>query len=299
MAFDLSKENDMKNKVFLFIWFWVAFSSCAAANQNQAIEKIKNDPFLELYLPNLFYRQDFGYALIGAKALSIDWLFDCTRLRGELRHLIFGSDKFIFKESAAENDTRIFILINKQKFTEVFLDNRDIFINILGSTVTSEKLLNELETSQRNIVEILDNHLGLLGILLGYGRENSLLYARRDKIRSFCCEEIYLRRPTIRDPRLFLSIADEFTPIQPEPSFGFNTIEDEQKWFRENFAMSATPQRSEINPFDFIIPVGFRAKPGAETDALMRKYKKSKEAVTALFYGKDPVDVVCEQLMAK
>jgi len=47
---------------------------------------------------------------------------------------------------------------------------------VLGHYITADMLLKRLTSHELNLMEALNHHQGLLGILLGYGTHNSLLF---------------------------------------------------------------------------------------------------------------------------
>src|SRR4029077_8496501 len=98
---------------------------------------------------------------------------------------------------------------------------------------TAQNLLFEIETSERHILDIIRYDEALLGILLGHGRENALLYARWVKIEPFRNNPL-LPHPVI--PSYQWGLPSRFSLEVLTPSSGFATLQDEQNWFQEYFA---------------------------------------------------------------
>ncbi|MDB6081226.1 MAG: hypothetical protein JWO53_498 [Chlamydiia bacterium] len=251
------------------------------------------------YFSNLFLYEGFGYTLLGARAMSADWWFATTPFSNILSKTIFKSDKFIFKETKGLRHSRSIIFIHKQKFKEVFSENRDLFYEVLGPQITAESLLQEIEESSDYFWKILDYDQTLLGILLGYGRENALLFRRRNEVK--------LERPDYRPPHpgvFYIHLQLDEKPnvslepdIMIEPSPQFATIAEERKWLDEHFNFAV--ERRKFKRVELIQPVVFHARKSPETDALINKYFLCQEILTEMFSEKDTEKVVFEQLTAK
>jgi hypothetical protein len=88
---------------------------------------------------------------------------------------LFPSQHFIFtKISSQKGGYEFLILINKTAFKEMFDGNYDLFEQELGPSITMEKILQDFENQQKDFFKILNNHEGLVGLILGYGREGSM-----------------------------------------------------------------------------------------------------------------------------
>ena len=247
---------------------------------------------LAKYFSDLFHRGGFGYTLIGARALAFDIPEQPTPFRTKKQKIIFNSKKFLFKENRIESSFRVATFIHKDNFIKTFNENKDLFEKVLGEHVTAKSLLHEIETSERHILDIIHYDEALLGVLLGHGRENAQLYARWVQITSFKTNPLQ-PHPVI--PYFHWNLPPKFSLEVLTPAPGFATLNDERKWFREYFATGSC-KREHFTPFDIIYPRGFRVKKSPETNQLIKKYKKCKELLTNLFYGRDCVDVVLEQL---
>jgi|GEM_PF-2555992 len=93
---------------------------------------------------------------------------------------LFPSTRFIFsKISSQRGGYEFLILINKMAFLEMFKENYDLFEQALGASITVEQMLEDFENQEKSFFEILNNHEGLVGLVLGYGREGSM-HAHRD-----------------------------------------------------------------------------------------------------------------------
>lgn len=86
----------------------------------------------------------------------------------------FPSQRFIFTKIPSKGGYEFLILINKIAFKKVFQENRDLFAEALGDQVTAEQIFQDFESQQKTFEQIVNDHEGLVGLILGYGREGSL-----------------------------------------------------------------------------------------------------------------------------
>jgi hypothetical protein len=87
---------------------------------------------------------------------------------------LFPSKKFIFTKIPSKVGYEFIILINKEAFEIIFDENKDIFEQAFGPWVTAEQVLHDFEMGNKNFSQVLNEHEGLIGLVLGYGREGSL-----------------------------------------------------------------------------------------------------------------------------
>lgn len=88
---------------------------------------------------------------------------------------------FLFLKRQLKDLPAIF-LINKEAFHKVVNDHLKLFKNLLGKEIDSEKILNEIEQEGSDVYKILQQHDSLLGILLGFGKHNSILFEKRENL---------------------------------------------------------------------------------------------------------------------
>lgn len=96
---------------------------------------------------------------------------------------LFLSSKFIFSKIPTKSDYEFIILINKVAFKKMFEENRDVFEQALGPQITVEQILNDFEEGKKTFDQILNEHVGLWGLVLGYGRGGSLLVFKDSALR--------------------------------------------------------------------------------------------------------------------
>jgi hypothetical protein len=96
-----------------------------------------------------------------------------------------GNINFVWDEK-----TDTLIAINKKIFLKTVQDNLPLFQYGLNPLITPEALLNELVSSNRDFDEVFNYDRVLIGIVLGFGVQNSLIHSRLENIM---CDQVALK----------------------------------------------------------------------------------------------------------
>lgn len=177
-----------------------------------------------------------------------------------ISHFTFSYEK----KNHCGADYLTIIVLNNEKFAQVINERKSDFESILGREVIGETMLEEVK-SKKLFSDIFENHDGLIGIVLGYGRNNSLLFYQ--KYRLFSGEE----RQKFCEKN-HLSLGNE--------ELGFAWTEDE---------FMALSQK-------FDLPM-FRADPlSTETQNLRKKYLEAKKLLEEQYRGKDFLETTLKLL---
>jgi hypothetical protein len=153
---------------------------------------------LRNFFEELVIRYPFGYTIFGEKPISFA-TYKVSNLHKKMSmhtiHLIdgkklwkkysclFPSHGFVFKfEYSLEDDCHRIYLINRKAVQEIVQQELDLFQQVLGTTVTPERLLFKIECPETTIQDVLQGHEGLFGILLGFGRESSLAFHQKGEV---------------------------------------------------------------------------------------------------------------------
>lgn len=255
--------------------------------------------FLNRFFSSLVLRNEFGYALFADKPISLTGYF----LKVPLGNAILGhyyTDEFIdllavwkkyasyfpstnfilIDEPQSHPEMREFVLINKAAFIKKFEENISDFEAILGEGVTAQKLLARLEQPNANLKTILQNHEGLLGILLGYGRNNAFIFQQRDNI---------LRDEWMEKPPLNLRALTK-------PSPGYSSTEEEFKQLHATLQLCGEHCYSPLimGSIHFAADLSDR-----ETQELMKKYTKQRGEISSVFTNGHLLEIVLAQLIHK
>lgn len=159
---------------------------------------------LEPYFNALLTHQELGYVLLGEKPAiyvgyvhHLSWRHPLYSL-GSLHYFRKGnqrqkkvweiwkkysphvSDHFLFTEEVSATSplcVDVFI-INRAMFCRIVNENRLVFESILNRKITGEVLYEEAKQKPLFSV-LLKKNTALLGIILGYGTTNSMLYCQK------------------------------------------------------------------------------------------------------------------------
>jgi hypothetical protein len=190
------------------------------------------------------------------------------------KHL-FPSSNFVLLENRDAEGVTI-VIINKHNFLKKVKENIDIFKEVLGAHVTPNIILDSCFKSNNIFKEALKNNEALLGILLGFGRYNAQLFARRTEIeRESNPRKILLTKKT--------------------PSSAFSTIEEEYRYINETltgFNQIGTP---DLNPILMPMP-GFAADHShPETQQLKAEYRKQYKRIINKCKNGDFLETILKQ----
>jgi hypothetical protein len=294
-----------KKLCYFCVIFFIHFSPFIACANQKSTEALKardeaETLLTEQYVANLFLQEGFGFTLVGARGLAVAWIFAPTSpFRDIPQKIICNSKNFLFKENSQDRCFRCVVLIHKGEFIKTFNQNEDLFKAILGTDMTARKLLHAIASSDQPIFSVLNFDTALLGILLGFGRENSLLFQRYARVAPkapFLLTQtpsplaLVAQKPL--RPKLF------FIPKEICPGPNFISIEEEFGWLQAHFNTSAS-KREDWRFYNFIKPCGFRARESAETTQLIKKYTLSKQILYDLFYDRNIVDVAMRELFSE
>ncbi len=216
-----------------------------------------------------------GYLAKGAPSI----FFECMRLenlrlyRGwqtwkRYKHL-FPSSHYALVENKEPGWITI-VMINKPSFLQTIEENIEEFKRLLGSHITSQKILEDCLQGKPIFQEILNCHDELLGILFGYGKRNALLFARKGQI-----EESRLQ----------------------SPSHGFANIQEEYEYINKHLISFCTGEIPDFNPLLMTLP-GFIADPSSlETQTLQREYQRQYKKIIKCYKQKDYLEVTLTQFV--
>ncbi len=236
----------------------------------------------------------FGYALFGDKPIAIsgfyewkdssDIRFDSICSNVQMRdgwetwkkheHLFPMKNYILVKcENLVDNDFAAILFINKNAFLKTVQENLSDFRSILGDEVSPENLLLKFLECEDVFGEVLKNHEGLIGTLLGYGRNNAWLFHRRKQITSLLENKPYSLNHYSK------SLLDELEAIN-QSLHNF----DDREFYYLNFLFMGLP--------------GFVAEPDSqETQQLKKKYENQYHEIMRRYVEKDFLEVTFEQML--
>lgn len=230
----------------------------------------------------LFAENAFGYTLLGDKPMSFcflptgqphistrDHIFKIC-LRGDRSFVPgvlawnklqignhFGNYLLVFFKE--KNLPTFAIIINKRSFYRAVNENIEDFKEIYGLDVTAEKILQRVFKAEWLFGELFSQHY-LLGILLGYGKQNAALFQRRN--------ELYY--PSFQIP--FLQKA--------RPGRKFSTVKEEMEFINKCLrpVMHKSPFIYLVRGVNFVGDLSLE-----ETQVLKREYEDLHRELTLIF----------------
>lgn len=217
--------------IFLFLQGRQQTLSIREKLENLSKEEQKT---LEFFFRSFYSPDSFGYTLFGDKPLSVTIyaipknepspedsidsvlnIYHPENLRKycgweiwKKNQNLFPMQKYAFVESKnfVEGEFTAILFINKKEFLKVVDENLNDFRKVLEREITPESLLDEVLNSENVFGHVLKNHQGLIGTLLGYGRNNAWLFHRREKLFS-CFEK---QSPLLGRARLDFKLSESF-----------------------------------------------------------------------------------------
>lgn len=208
----------------LSILFVVFFFDILGNSIEDVLKEMPSDhkQSLEYLFANIFLQQDGSYVIFGDKPVSTAASFLVSKwesvLRGHSSQLAKSweiwqkyKDAFSIKNyliiseivaSKKYGSTLYIYVINKRKFIDIIYQNLSLFKMILSEDVLPEKILNDIETGKASFMSSFHNNPILFGILLGFGKHNSLLYQKSSSMRRILKNKIKLE-----------SFCDDYYPL--------------------------------------------------------------------------------------
>jgi peptidylprolyl isomerase len=281
-----------------FFCFFVIFSHLIFANENVA-SFLKKLPKEQVAALDWVFRRSMnsfsGYVLYGDKPMAIEsyrkcqidskiseWHVAKINAFNVLKNwnISHKENEFLFL-FCDFNDYLHMIVINKKSFIKAVNDNLSLFRYLLGRTLTAENLLLELANRPDKFYETIKNNAALLGILLGFGTNNSLLISRLEDLTS--------PPPDIDAFPFFCS------PLLEKPMLGFSSLEEE----REVVANMTIGSNSMLDCDSYDIPC-FGCEPfSEETVSLLATYKKNRENILEVIEDENFLEKVLEKIFTR
>lgn len=201
----------MLNKVLPF--FRIAFLLFLSVGWNHPnLDKISlsDRQKLNVFFDYLIHNSVVGYSLCGDKPVSIETFPTLSRIPTKNAVIIFAkyqgysilrsgwdlwtrysylfaSQKFVLR-FVPEYSTLVFI--NKDAAKKVIANNLDLFQKYSSLIMTSEEFLEEI-CNPKNKEYAVGNNPILLGILLGYGRNNAIAFTKKSFIQKLEAFKLY------------------------------------------------------------------------------------------------------------
>lgn len=291
----------LKEKMLNRLFFLVAL---LFAVESYALELSSEDRIvMERFFRHMLKESEGGYVLDGKKPVCIngfmikDYFLQENDHHKEFIYLREGALKwkninimdpaqniiihvFHQEDSLVKNCIHI-LFINKKLFIDTVESNLSLFQYVLGPDITPSKLLDKLTNPEETFHSVLKNDKVLIGILLGYGVQNSLYASRVENIY----DNLFLKeQPPHRSQvsklgdvkvefkqMLLLKSSPSSHISIVQPSFGFTSIKEETKSIFDKMDISSSKLAKNTPPFIF-----GRLKEDKETDKLVSELEASQ-----------------------
>jgi hypothetical protein len=273
-------------KFFIFLLLIILAFPLEAGIQNIPEREAKKIKGLFEYLLNY---HDFAYVVFGSKPMALAdiclWVPEVPVHRQLPAHLLLSKTKerlkawYQYKKEFKFNDfifldqeedlfrCLVFVLIHKPRMLSLLHAHEAIFKKVLGDSFNPETFLNKIEKREISLAQAIHHHQGLLGIMLGYGVVNSMLFQEKDVLY----KEIEKRQ----------AFLDEKAPIY-------------KKLQQINSHLQAF---NEFEDFSIIMPLHFAADPThPETITLKKRYKTDQVKIAELMKQPYFVEKALEKL---
>jgi len=154
-------------------------------------------------MEKLFAEDNFAYTLLGSKPISwasyqapfpfVNWSTFCDSLKKynrtmylgwktwEKYHHLFPLDNFFAETSKCYPSSISILMLDEERFNAVVQKNKKDFEDVLHREIEDGfQLLREAKDCSL-MHEVLEGHQALIGIVLGYGRENSWQFLEKSE----------------------------------------------------------------------------------------------------------------------
>jgi hypothetical protein len=259
---------------------------------------------IEALLQDMVFEQGFAYSLFGNKPVSLagypltssfDNVFFHKKplsiseawpvLEKTIAHYYQGNYVLLKQLDQNPQKHHIFqvLLVNKSSFIQTVTEHLDLFREFLGGEIHPKSLLDEILLNERSLWDIIDNNDALYGILLGYGKKNSLAFKRRRELGQ------------VFDP--YCQDLQKLPPFCPKPSEKFHSSEEEYNYFKREhcfFDMCLSPLSPLMPPY-FMSMKNYEE----ETSLLAEEYKKTFKNIIEIYAKGDFLSITLERLLQR
>lgn len=265
-----------KSQIVFFLLFFAGLHSSDIKTRS-VIDQIprEDQEKISYFFRHAIFWDSFGYVLLGDKPCAIShynkvgldprswWTFfsphNLKMRKGWLAWLkyekLFPQTNFLFLEEDSDlTSAHFIILIHQGRFHQKILDHQKDFQSVLQHPVEGRELLNQAK-NRPLLSQVLENHDGLIGILLGFGRNNSWEFHENSEEMDFFTDE---------------------------------KEKDQMKRYFDQQGSLRLFTGSFLRDFNYLPLPGFRVNPSdPETQKLKRTYSENREKIRQYYEGKD------------
>ena len=273
--------------------FWILFFSLTIQQLiGESFDREIESAYMDIF------SGEFGYTLIGVKPISLDYVPStymrsspelCEKLAVVLRKTFAETSNFVLKILPTYGQGYSLELINKKALREIVCKHAALKLFIKKEFKTEEKFLLEIENTHLGLHSILKGNEEVIGYLLGYSKTNINYYLRRKEIGKFLKKyPLFIVAPFPGIPYYYgTGLRRNVEPYicqKPKIDAGFGSLEAEWHWIQE-VAWDISENSFPSPPYFVSLPV-YVCRHGRDSEMDRRKFKKARNRIAALFYGK-------------
>ncbi len=271
---------------------------------------------LEKFFKTLFENSECGYVLFNKKPLCTNgfWIEDpiFPGLEFHERNVYLKEGAYLWKKLNLPLKTQYSLIVSNsfneydENIKDIHFIHRDLlfktindeitlFKYILGPDVTADQILSKLLSPETNLGQLLNQDNALMGIILGFGTQNSLIGSRMEQLlKQFSSAEIPPLKPLAErlvDNELLEKIpylsnrgyslfVDSKKPIEQNeliPSLGYDSVFQEYITLSQKVTNSSEKLDTEKPWFIFT-----RLKNDPESVKLVKDLEATQEAIQEL-----------------
>jgi len=297
------------------------FSSCLGISLDQ-----DESTTLETFFRCIFEHSEGGYVLYEKKPLCIFGYNEIDNFYGESEHhrqhviLKQGAKSLKKIKHLLKNDNLIIhiydqqdievyncihiLVINKKLFLKTVYDNLPLFQYILGTEVTPEKLLEKLLDPTASFHSVLKKNEVLIGIILGFGTQNSLRGGRGENLQNqlTASEDPPFNNPILNDEddlklykqHLLIQTSNTEKRLHLEPGFSYTSLKSEFNGLFNQMEVSSHKLTTERPYFIFGC-----LKNDKETANFIKELEKTQTKIQDLLSSKHFLNTILENFFKK
>ncbi len=174
-------------------------------------------------------------------------------------------------------------IINKAALAEVLNKNLSLFQSRLGWQATSETLLTQILNFKEGIGKLYSGHPALIGICLGYGTQNSILYERTSRLTQLVLNPSATAPFRIGPaPSNEQEMIQQLVALNEQPRLPYSSLQAELA----DITLSVRPPTSNLNGNGTKIPFSYWGQ-SIESKNLLQDYGESEKKIKLFLNSPD------------
>ena len=268
-----------------------------------------NDPDLELALASIF-TDELGYTLIGEKPVSIQETTNIylrehpevvERLFPFLTKVFEKSPGFILKIFGELNASYDIEFFNVRALKKVIFKHPELQAFIERKFIDMNGFLSHLKQTNESIFETFNHEAFLLGLILGYGRDNAEYYCRVNEVGAhFSKHPCFSILSNGLKPNVHMRYSLSFFSLDsseecwetPATTRKFDSFDAELEWLQK--VQWDLTEISRAKPPCYIHLPFYICRHSDNSERTRNKYIKARDRLANLFYSRSFSEAIIE-----